>query len=305
MTREATGRRLAKLVLGAYMRGWHALRIEGATLLPARGPALVLTNHASVLDIPALMALDPYPDTVFVVKASVVAVAPLSPLLNAWGAIAVDRDGRDVAGVRAIFAALRAGRVVALAPEGRRSPTGRLGAVNHVLARVAVRSGVPLVPVGIQGSFQALPRGSRRPRRRPILVRVGPSFTLARDTPDAAAACAIQCAIARLLPIDQQPDTTSLPEVERPALPRDRQADGAPSGGAHDDEPQEQASKRRRHAEAGRQPTSSSAAGAEVDHGDHLQDRLSEYEQRARRPITRRPIDRPTEQEVRLDCQHG
>jgi 1-acyl-sn-glycerol-3-phosphate acyltransferase len=202
---EPAGRRLAKALLGTYMRAWHRLRLEGMELLPARGPALVLTNHASLLDIPALMAADPYPDTVFVVKASVFRVAPLRPLLRAWGAIPVERTGRDLRGIRAILAALRAGRVVALAPEGRRSRTGRLGPINPVLARIAARAGVPLVPVGIRGSFAALPPGARRPRRRPIAVRVGPPLALDGGDP----AAAIRRAIAELLPADQRPCATA------------------------------------------------------------------------------------------------
>lgn len=202
---KSPGRRLAQAVVRAYMRRWHDLRFEGDELLPERGPTLVLTNHASILDIAALVACDPYPDTVFVAKASTFKVPGLRQLIDLWGAIPVDRQGRDVGSVRRILAALREGRVVALAPEGGRSRNGRLAAINPVLARIAVHAGVPLTPVGIRGSFAALPAGRAFPRRRPITVRVGRPFFLEEKTPAEDAAQRIRAEIAGLLPLDQQP----------------------------------------------------------------------------------------------------
>jgi len=62
-------RRMLRAVLGVYMRLYHRLELHGAERLPSRGPAIVLVNHASLLDVPALMVLDPYPNTVFIAKA--------------------------------------------------------------------------------------------------------------------------------------------------------------------------------------------------------------------------------------------
>ena len=223
MNDEPIGRRIAKALLRAYMRRWHGLGLEGMALLPPRGPALVLTNHASILDIPTLMAADPYPDTVFVVKASVFRIPLVRPALGLWGAIPVERRGRDTAGVRAIFRALRQGRVVAMAPEGRRSRDGRLGPVNPVLARIAARCGVPIVPVGIRGSFAALPPRAVFPRRRGIALRVGRPFNLTAATSPEEAATRIRDAIASLLPPDQQPREMARPvESGGSALPSTR-----------------------------------------------------------------------------------
>src|SRR4051794_38080903 len=97
----ARARRFFKRVLGWYLRHWHHLQLVGMENAPDHGPALALCNHASLLDVPAMMVADPYSDTTVVVKASLFKVPGVRQALQAWGAIAVDRDGRDTQGLRA------------------------------------------------------------------------------------------------------------------------------------------------------------------------------------------------------------
>jgi 1-acyl-sn-glycerol-3-phosphate acyltransferase len=201
-------RRIVKKVLRTYLRLWHSLKFEGEGIpnLPERGPALVLCNHLSVLDVFALVAVDPYKDSMGVAKESLFRIAPLRPLLRCWDAIPVSRRGNDSTAIRAITQALRDGRIVAIAAEGTRSRTGKLLPINRVLARIAARSGAVIVPVGIIGTFEALPPGAKFPRRLPVTVRVGMPFTIDRKASDDEAACEIYDAIAALLPSSQLPE---------------------------------------------------------------------------------------------------
>ena len=203
--RQPLARRVIKAVLGPYARVWHGLQLEGCENLPPRGPALILLNHASLLEVPMLMVVDPYPDTVTLTKASLFKLPIVRFALRQWGAIPVDRQGRDTVGIRLLLRHLRAGRVVAVAAEGRRTRTGHLGPINPVLARIATGASVLLVPVGVVGSFEALPPGRLLPRRHKILVRVGPCFQLPRDIDAETAAGRIRQEIAALLPPSQQP----------------------------------------------------------------------------------------------------
>lgn len=203
--REGWFRRTVRVVLRAYMRWWHGMEVAGLEHLPPSGPALVLVNHASLLDVPALMALDPYPDTAVLAKASLFRVPLVRQVLEAWGAIPVERLGRDLGGIRAMLGVLREGRVLAVAAEGRRTRSGRLEPINPVLARIAVSARVPLVPVGIAGSFAALPPGAVLPRRQKIVVRVGKPFRLPPGSSQEEAAHRIRQEIAALLPPEMRP----------------------------------------------------------------------------------------------------
>ena len=127
-------------------------------------------------------------------------------LLNQWGAIAVERQGRDSASVRTLLTALRAGKVLAVAAEGRRTRTGRLQPINPVLARISASVDVPLVPVGNQWFVRgAAARGGCGRARASSWCgwasrfdwRAGPSAT--------DGARRIRAEIAALLPPAQQP----------------------------------------------------------------------------------------------------
>ncbi|HEY0581711.1 MAG TPA: hypothetical protein VGE94_05970, partial [Chloroflexota bacterium] len=82
---------------------------------------------------------------------------------------------------------------------------GRLESINLVLARIAAGADVPILPLGIRGSFEALPPGAHFPRRRRITVRAGEPFRFERGTSAEAAAERIRREIAALLPPAMRP----------------------------------------------------------------------------------------------------
>jgi 1-acyl-sn-glycerol-3-phosphate acyltransferase len=188
-----------------YMHTWHHMRVEGSEYLPPQGPALLLGNHASYLDLPALLAMDPYPDTTLLALASLFKVPILRQVLHAWDAIPVERRGRDMAAVRRLLRALSERRVVAVSVEGRRSRTGRLGEIHPVLAEITATVEVPIVPLGVIGSFRALPYGAMFPKRHEIIVRLGHPLMIPRGTTSSEARRQIRDAISALLPAEQQP----------------------------------------------------------------------------------------------------
>ena len=173
-----------KNVLAAYYKLYHHLRIEGAEHIRAQGPLFVTINHISILEPFALgIALvnrGVFPGAHFrtVSKKELFQFPPLAAFLSSIGMFPIDRERFDMTAMRTLLNVLRENKIIAIAPEGTRSPTGRLQAFQPVVAKIAITRRVPILPVGASGSEQAMPIGAKFPRPAPITVRFGPIFEL-------------------------------------------------------------------------------------------------------------------------------
>lgn len=192
--------RATKVVVWLYMRLVHGFEIRYHPELPQDTAYIAVMSHTSWLDVPALMVADPYdPPTSMIIKSETLRIPALNWALRQWGAIGVARSGRDVAALRRIRNILAEGRGICIAPSGTRSPDARLGPFSPVLVRVILRSGVPVVPVAIIGSYEALPKGSKRLRATRIRLDSGPPVDL-KDVDVEEAALRMRNAIEALLP---------------------------------------------------------------------------------------------------------
>lgn len=122
---------------------------------------VVASNHESFADILVLLARLPLPVR-FLAKRSIFRVPVLGWSIAAAGFVPVDRGdrARSVATVEAALALLQAGRSVVVFPEETRTRTGELLPFKSGAALLALRSGFPLLPVGIAGTRRVLPRGT-------------------------------------------------------------------------------------------------------------------------------------------------
>ncbi len=134
---------------------------------------LVAANHASFLDPPLLGAALPRP-VYFMAKSELFTSPLLRPLLVRVGAFPVRRGQSDRSAIRRAVALLAAGRVVGMFPEGTRSTTGELQPAQAGVALLALRTGAPVVPVGLSGTGKAMPPGRAWPHRVPVAIKVGP-----------------------------------------------------------------------------------------------------------------------------------
>ncbi|MEU7609935.1 lysophospholipid acyltransferase family protein [Micromonospora sp. NPDC049204] len=171
---------VAKLTVGAALRmGWRP-HVEGLEHLPRHGGAILAGNHLSVADEWFLVTSTPRHVT-FWAKVEYFNGRGPGGWLNrrivaGMGAIPVERAGGRAA-LRALDAAvpvLRAGGLVAIYPEGTRSPDGRLYRGRVGMTRLARDAGVPIIPVGVLGTAEVLPVDARLPRRHPVTLRFGP-----------------------------------------------------------------------------------------------------------------------------------
>lgn len=163
------------------------LRVEGREHLPASGPVVISPNHQSYLDPFLLVSALPFRlfHRLFFVGASEYFATPLM----AWTAkkvniIPIDPDTNLVRALQAGAFGLRHGKVLVLFPEGERSIDGEVKTFKKGAAILSTHLGVPILPVAIDGAFDAWPRG--RPPQR--LARVRLRFGAPLAAPPRAAA---------------------------------------------------------------------------------------------------------------------
>ena len=154
------------------------------------GPVIVAANHESLLD-PPLLALTARQPLHFLAKVELWRYPPGAWLMDALGGIPIRRDRRDLLSVGRAEELLRAGESVALFPQG----TVAGGAWTRGAARLALATGVPLVPVRIVGTRQAFSRGRVRfPKLRLVVCEPIP---VERAKPTLAAARALTAELQR------------------------------------------------------------------------------------------------------------
>lgn len=148
------------------------LRSGGHRAVPASGGALILANHQSHLD-PVLIGaacdrrLNP------LARTTLFAFGPFGWLIGSLGAIPIDREGLGLSGLKETLRRLREGEVVLIFPEGTRTRDGEMARLKGGFASLARRAQVPLIPIGIDGAYDAWPRRRPFPHSGTIQVEFG------------------------------------------------------------------------------------------------------------------------------------
>jgi 1-acyl-sn-glycerol-3-phosphate acyltransferase len=148
------------------------LRCAGRENWPETGGALVCSNHQSYFD-PPLVGLTCPRRMNYLARDTLFVVPVLKRLMTYLDAIPIDREGGGLAGLKETLKRLKAGELVLIFPEGTRTHDGEVAALKPGFIAVARRSRVPLVPVAIEGAYQAWPRTARFPRARRLAVVIG------------------------------------------------------------------------------------------------------------------------------------
>ncbi len=163
----------ARLLFVVFFR----LRVFGRDNVPLEGPVILASNHQSFLDPPLVGVGINRPVHYMARKSLFVRFAPFARLIRSLNAFPVERSREDQRAVRETLRKIASGAAVLVFPEGTRTYTGEVGDLKPGIFRVAVRTGAPVVPVAIEGAFDAWPRNSRFPRPAAIGVRFGARLT--------------------------------------------------------------------------------------------------------------------------------
>ncbi|MDK2881931.1 MAG: 1-acyl-sn-glycerol-3-phosphate acyltransferase [Bacillota bacterium] len=128
----------------------RGFQVTGQEHFPEQGPVVLVANHASYLDPPALGVASPR-RVYFMAKDELFQIPLFGRLLKGLGAFPVKRGTPDRRAFKRALEVLASGNVLGIFPEGTRSKTGELGPAEEGAAVLALRSGAPVVPAGICG----------------------------------------------------------------------------------------------------------------------------------------------------------
>jgi 1-acyl-sn-glycerol-3-phosphate acyltransferase len=171
--------------------------------VPESGAVLIAANHSSYLDPPLVGGSAARP-VHFLAKAELFDVPFLGWLIRGLNSHPIRRGASDPGAIRTAVKILADGHALLVFPEGTRGPEGALREPKGGVGMLAALSGAPVVPVYVQGSGRAWPRGAKLPRPARITVTFGPPLRFrpadgsARRECYEAASREIMAAIARL-----------------------------------------------------------------------------------------------------------
>lgn len=166
--------RTIRTIFRPILRLYNRLEAVGLEHVPRDGPSIVVANHHSYLDPFVLGAV--YPRKIrFMVKKAQFEVRGTGWFYWGMDAFAVNQDGRDMESLREAMRTLADGEVLGIYPNGTRHDRAGTGEWQSGFAMLARRSGAPVVPAAIQGTYQAHPRGSRIAKPRKVRVIFGPA----------------------------------------------------------------------------------------------------------------------------------
>jgi len=149
----------------------------GTENIPKEGGVILAINHMSHLDTPLLMVNPVRPDITALVTTKYGENLFVAWFTNTAGGIWINRDIADFSAIHKAAKALKEGLALGIAPEGTRSKNGQLQPGKPGTLMLAVKTGVPIVPVGITGTETSL-HDLARLRRPRLTARFGEPFTI-------------------------------------------------------------------------------------------------------------------------------
>jgi len=163
--------RLSRVFCRALCRMCFRWRCLGQENIPTSGPLLIVCNHQSHLD-PVLLALT-CPRQLRPLSRDTLFSGPFGWYIRKLGAIPVSRSSSPLAGIREIMRHLGQGHCMLIFPEGTRSEDGSLGEFKAGFIPIAKKKRPTILPVAVDGTFQAWPKGRRFPRLFSLFSRQG------------------------------------------------------------------------------------------------------------------------------------
>lgn len=199
--------RITQFILRLIFRLISHIRLVGVENIPDQGAFIAVSNHIGRLDAALVYLFLDRTDIIMMVAEKYKESAFFRLLVRMMDGIYIDRFNADLNALREIMRRLRAGGVLVMAPEGTRSPTASLQSGKDGASYLAAKSGLPILPVGITGTEDAVVmQRLKHFKRLQITGHVGKTFNLPalsvkdRESQLPQFTDEIMCQIAALLP---------------------------------------------------------------------------------------------------------
>jgi 1-acyl-sn-glycerol-3-phosphate acyltransferase len=166
----AVCRRIVWFILRIYNR----LEVRGVENIPKSGGVLIVANHASFLDPPALGCAIRHRIVRYMARDTLFSNRLIGRFLRAIAAIPISRERGDVGALRTAIQLLRSGECLGFFPEGTRTPDGQMRPPKPGIGFLVAKSGVPVVPAYIDGTYRAFSRHHKWIRPRKVRIFIGP-----------------------------------------------------------------------------------------------------------------------------------
>ncbi|MEY4320334.1 MAG: hypothetical protein RLZZ471_275 [Actinomycetota bacterium] len=177
---------LKNLILGPLLKFIFRPWVRGMENIPSTGPAILASNHLSFSDS-IFLPLQTRRPVVFLAKSEYFTGKGLKGMLTRWffkatGQLPIDRSGGKAseASLNTGLGVLSQGLLLGIYPEGTRSPDGKLYRGRTGIARMALESKVPVIPVAMIDTEKVQPIGKRLPRIRRVGIIVGQPLDFSR-----------------------------------------------------------------------------------------------------------------------------
>lgn len=145
------------------------LRTAGVSRIPRRGPALIIANHQSFIDPPAI-GCGRARHWNYLARKTLFRNRYFGWFLRRINAVPIDQEGIGIDGIRSITERLMKGHVVLVFPEGERTWNGAMGDFKAGIALIFRKLDVPVVPAAIVGAYEAWPRWRKYPIPSPAFL---------------------------------------------------------------------------------------------------------------------------------------
>lgn len=153
-------------------RAFFNYRVVGKERLALGGGALIVSNHASFIDPPAVgIAFDE--EIYYLARKSLMNNPVAKAVYKAWNSVPVDQDRPDMASLKTVIRLLKEGQKVLIFPEGSRNLDGKLLPGEPGVGLIVSKAGVPVIPVRLFGTREALARGTSLPSPSDVTLVVG------------------------------------------------------------------------------------------------------------------------------------